>query len=129
MSDDIQELKEEEQASQAIRERRENNSWVMGVVLIALGGLFLLSTILDISFVTNWWAVFILIPALTSLNRAWQSYRSHGRLTRKGRRSLVNGLLILTVALIFLLGLDWGVVWPVFLIIIGVGLLFQFGTS
>ena len=130
MNDEIQELKDDEQANgtdeEAGRKERDNSNWIMGVVLIALGGLFLLGNLLPGSFMTNWWAVFILIPALYSLNRAWQAYRSHGRLTAGGRSSLIGGLLILTVALIFLLGLDWGVVWPIFIIIIGIGLLLQF---
>jgi hypothetical protein len=128
MDDEIDRLKEEEAADLGDAgggERRDNSSWIVGVVLIALGGLFLLGNVLDVSFVTNWWAVFILIPALYNLNRAWQSYRRHGRLTSGGRSSLVGGLLILTVALIFLFNLDWGIVWPVFIIIIGLGILLQ----
>lgn len=132
MNDDIQDLKDEEQATVTEevtgQEKRDNSGWIIGVVLIALGGLFLLSNVLSVSFVTNWWAVFILIPALYSLNRAWRSYGENGRLTASGRSSLVGGLLILTVALIFLLNLDWGVVWPVFVIIIGLGLLLQFAS-
>ena len=122
MSDEIEELKEEEKAKSAGEgndvAQQDKGNWIIGVVLIALGGLFLLSNVLPGTYLTNWWAVFILIPALFNLNRAWQSYRRHGRLTRGGRSSLVGGLLILTVALIFLLGLDWGVFWPVFIIII-----------
>jgi cation transport ATPase len=129
MDEEIQELKDEEkeQAGQPRRrrERSESSNWIVGVVFITLGLLFLLSNVLDVSFVTNWWAVFILIPALYSLNRAWQSYRQHGRLTSRGRSSLVGGLLVLTVALIFLLNLDWGIVWPVFIIIVGLGILLQ----
>jgi hypothetical protein len=133
MDDEIQDLKEEEQAqgapAEGRRKKRDSDNWIVGAVLIILGGLFLLSNVFGVSFVLNWWAVFILIPALYSLNRAWQSYRSDGRLTSRGRSSLVGGLLMLTVALIFLLNLDWGVVWPVFLIIFGLGILLQFATG
>jgi cation transport ATPase len=133
MSEEIQDLKDEEKENAAGNGResrqRDNNSWVVGVVLIALGGLFLLSNFLPGFNLTNWWAVFILIPALFSLNRAWQSYRRNGRLTRGGRSSLIGGLLILTVALIFLLGLNWGVVWPVFIIIAGLGILLQVASG
>jgi hypothetical protein len=131
MSDEIQELKDEEQAhmEEDIRgKKKDGDNWIVGVVLIILGGLFLLANFLPGSFVTNWWAVFILIPALYSFNRAWRSYRRHGRLTPGGRSSLIGGLLILTVALIFLLGLDWGVVWPVFIIIIGLSILLQYSA-
>lgn len=137
MSDEIQDLKDEEKAwseetaevESNRRDKRDGSNWIVGVILIALGGMFLLSNVLPGTFVTNWWAVFILIPALYNLNRAWQSYKNNGRLSSGGRSSLVGGLLILTVALIFLLGLDWGVVWPVFIIIIGVGILLQFSPK
>jgi hypothetical protein len=132
LNDDNQQLKDEEQGqtsrAERRRERRGSSNWIVGLIFIVLGGLFLLGNVFDTSFVTNWWAVFILIPALFSLNQAWQSYRSNGRLTSGGRSSLVGGLLILTVALIFLLNLDWGVVWPVFIIIIGLGILLQVST-
>lgn len=133
MDEEIQELKDEEKAGaaghEADEEKRENSNWIVGAVLIAVGGLFLLNNVLDVSFVTNWWAVFILIPALYNLNRAWQSYRRHGRLTSGGRSALVGGLLILTVAMIFLLNLDWGAIWPVFIIIVGLGILLQVRTG
>ena len=132
MSDDIQELKDEEQSNledeAAEGGKKDSDNWIVGAVLIVLGGLFLLSNFLPGTFVTNWWAVFILIPALYSLNRARRSYSEHGRLTSRGRSSLIGGLLILTVALIFLLGLDWGVVWPVFIIIVGLGILLQYSS-
>jgi len=129
MSDEIEEIKDEEKEKIADqddeKQRRDGGSWAVGLVLVALGVLFLLSNFLPDFNLTNWWAIFILIPALFSLNRAWQSYRRHGRLTRSGRSSLIGGLLILTVALIFLLDLNWGVIWPVFIILAGVGILLQ----
>jgi hypothetical protein len=53
----------------------------------------------------------------------WRIYQSNGRLTSAARGPLIGGLTTLTVALVFLLGLDWGKIWPVFLIIAGVGAL------
>ena len=132
MDDEIQELKDEEMANAAEEGdeegKRDNSGWIIGVVLIALGSIFLLSNFLPGVNLTNWWAVFILIPALYNLNQAMRSYRRNGRLTRGGRSALVGGLLLLVVSLIFLLGLDWGVVWPVFIIIAGLGILLQVGS-
>jgi LiaF transmembrane domain len=129
MSDEIEDIKDEEKAKMTgqdeEKQRRDNGNWVVGLVLVALGLLFLLSNFLPGFSLTNWWAIFILIPALYSLNRAWQSYRRNGRLTKGGRSSLVGGLMILFVALIFLLNLNWGVIWPIFIILAGVGILLQ----
>jgi hypothetical protein len=38
-------------------------------------------------------------------------------------RTLMIGLLLLAVTIIFLLELNWGKVWPVLLVIVGIGLL------
>jgi hypothetical protein len=39
------------------------------------------------------------------------------------RGTLTGGLMLLLVTIIFLFNLDWGKVWPLFLIIIGLGAL------
>ena len=65
---------------EARRQRREGTGgWIVGVILIVLGGLFLLqnSGALRIP-LTSWWALFILIPALGAFERAWRVYRSTG---------------------------------------------------
>jgi hypothetical protein len=135
MDDQIDELKEAEKArlnaaadeaapsSSARRRARRRSgaggSWLPGLVLIALGLFFLLGNLLPFTFLTNWWALFILIPALANLSQAWRRYQADGRLSASARGSLIGGLMIGTVALIFLFGLDWGKVWPVFIIILG----------
>ena len=122
MSEEIHELKEEEK----VRGReRGNDGWILGLVLIGLGLLFLLNNFFDIELVGNWWAVFILIPAVANLNRAWRHYRAAGRWTDSARSALIGGLLIGTVALIFLFDLDWSYFWPVLLIILGGGILLR----
>ncbi len=124
MDEQVSELKEEEKTTSSRRGRsRSSNQWIFGLILILIGLAFLLGNIFPFRFFNNWWAFFILFPAAVSLNRAWQSYREHGRLTSKGRSSLIGGMLIGTVGIIFLFSLNWGVVWPIFIIIIGLGVL------
>mgnify|MGYP001812769204 CR=1 FL=1 len=138
MSDEIDRLKDEEQEKLQNdltvdeEERRPSGSrsrsksgWIGGVVLIIVGGYFLLGNLFGFALVGNWWAAFILIPAVYSLARAYEDYRDNGRLTERGRGSLIGGLLIGTVAFIFLFGLNIGNLWPLFLIIIGVGILLR----
>jgi hypothetical protein len=129
----ISELKEEEKAQ--LDEEVENTAqapvdvdeshagqWILGLVLVGVGLFFLLGNVLPFSFLSNWWALFILIPAGFNLNRAWQIYRREGHMTSKARGSLIGGLLIGAVGIILLFGLDWGKIWPVFIIIIGIGI-------
>ena len=112
----------EEPSSNSQASTNRNPAWMAGVVLIVIGVVFLLQNVSGFRF-DNWWAIFILIPALSSFAMVWRIYQSNGRLTSAARGPLIGGLTTLTVALVFLLGLDWGKIWPVFLIIAGVGAL------
>jgi hypothetical protein len=96
--------------------------WIGGVVLILLGLIFLIQNVSGLR-LEHWWAIFILIPAFGSFAAAWRVYQTHGRLAAAARGPLIGGLVLLLVALIFLFGLDWGRIWPLFLIIAGIGAL------
>lgn len=136
MQADIDELKEDEKGARAPEEaqssaqssgreeRNERHSWIPGIVLIVLGMIFLFDNVFGVE-LYNWWALFILIPALFNLNSAWKQYRRAGRWTSSARSALTGGLLIGTVAVIFLFDLSWGLFWPVLLIILGAGILLR----
>ena len=102
--------------------RAPDTSWVGAVVLIALGLIFLAQNMTGFAW-GNWWALFILIPAGFACARAWQAYQAAGRLTREASGPFVGGLVLTTVALIFLFELSWGLLWPVFLILGGIAVL------
>ena len=119
MREEIAELKETER--QEIQVQRH---WLGGAFLIGLGVLFLLNN-LNIFHLNNWWALIILIPAVINFSIAWESYQQHGRLTRKARGSITGGTILSLLAGKFLLGWSWGVMWPLFLIVIGLSALFN----
>jgi hypothetical protein len=96
--------------------------WIGGAILILMGVVFLLQN-LNIAFLANWWALFILIPAFGAFAAACESYRNNGRLTRGGAGSLAGGTLLAILALAFLLNLNVGLFWPVLLIAGGLVLL------
>jgi hypothetical protein len=107
-------------------ERRTSSnvsSLALGAVLIIIGIIFLLQQAGDFR-LDNWWALFILIPTVGSWATAWRLYRDAGRITRGVRSAFFGGLAPLLVAMIFLFEMDWGKVWPAFLILAGVGALF-----
>ena len=127
MSDDIKQLKDAEQGQPATaatgrRNKDANMSWAFGLVLIAVGALFLLSNFTGFR-LNNWWALFILIPAFGSLGNAWRVYRSRGHMSGEAAGSLVGSLAIFFTAAVFLFGWNWGAVWPFYLIIAGLGAL------
>lgn len=127
MSNDVSDLKEAEKMvhddpAPSVPSRREGNNWVAGVALIVIGGVFLLSNVTDF-YLNNWWALFILIPAFSNFGNAWRSYQSHGRLNRQARGSLTGGMILSLITVAFLFDLDWGLIWPLFLIIGGLSAL------
>ena len=100
-------------------------AWIGGIVLVLIGVIFLLQNLGAIRFGQNWWAWFILLGTVGAWSSAWRIYQNNGRqFTRAVAGPLIGGLFPLVVALVFLFELDWGRIWPVFLIIAGVGALF-----
>ncbi|MFQ5630452.1 MAG: hypothetical protein ACE5I1_16900 [bacterium] len=96
---------------------------IFGLILVLVGVIFMLRNV-EIFELDNWWALFILIPAIASFGNAWSVYKNSGRqMTRQVRSRIVGGLFPLTIALIFLFGLDMGELWPVFIILAGVAVI------
>lgn len=133
MTDNIGEIKESEKEAMRIEVAdekqvdqrdggRSNPAWIPGLVLIGLGIIFLLNNLTGFQ-IDNWWALFILIPAVSALGNALRVYRNTGRLGDDGRGSLIGGLILLLVASTFLFSWNWGFIWPAFLVIGGLGLL------
>ena len=97
----------------------------LGLILILVGVVFLLRNT-NVLYIDNWWALFILIPAFAAFASAWRGYKASGRqVTREVRSKLVGGLFPMAVAIIFLLGLDFGDMWPLFIILAGVAVIFS----
>jgi hypothetical protein len=141
MSDDFSQLKDEEKeklieiekddlnasptyspSSETTSSPSKNNSWVAGVILIAIGIVFLATNLGGFT-LNNWWALFILIPAAFTFGNAYSDYNENGRLTKKGRGDLTGGLIMSLIGCTFLFGWDWGKIWPLFLIIGGISAL------
>jgi O-antigen/teichoic acid export membrane protein len=98
-------------------------SWVLGLILIALGAIFLAQNF-GYPVPRNWWALFILLPAFACFGGAWSMYqRNGGRVTPPVTSAAVTGLFLTALAVIFLLGVDLGKFWPVILIVLGVAAL------
>ena len=96
--------------------------WMGGALLIFVGVALLLEN-MGIPFLANWWALFILIPAFWAYVAAWDTYQDNGHLTRGGASSLIIGIVLTLIALVFLLDIAANLFWPVLLIAGGVALL------
>jgi hypothetical protein len=98
--------------------------FIAAAILIGVGVVFLLQN-LGYAIPGNWWALFLLIPAGFALGSAWKSYREHGRFGPGMAGSLITALVLIALTLVFLFDLDvnWDVIWPAALIVIGLGVL------
>ncbi len=95
---------------------------ITAVVLILIGGGLLASNFLDIPF-DNWWALFLLLPVIVLFYQVWRDYKSNGRLTSRSIGPLIGSLVLSSMLATFLFDVDWGQLWPVFLIFGGIAVL------
>lgn len=96
----------------------------MGLVLVLVGAFLLARSVFDLNVGTwRWWALLILIPVVGSLDDAWRRWRRAGRLDASVRGPLVSSAMLLLLTAIFFFGLSWSATWPLFLVIIGLGML------
>lgn len=102
------------------RRRSSGRLWGGLGLLLAGAGLLLSAGQLQAD---NWWAVFILLPALAGLGGAALAlHASAGRFNWWARLNLSSGLVVLAVALIFLFHVDWSIGWTLMLIVSGLAL-------
>jgi hypothetical protein len=105
------------------RAYRGDRGWVIGLALIAVGAILLAQQLIGLRLV-NWWALFLLIPAFGAFESAVRRYQERGTaFSGSVTGSFVTGLSLLAVTVIFLFGLDWSTIWPIFIILAGIGAL------
>lgn len=98
--------------------------WLAGLILIGIGGLYLLNEFDVLPELTNWWALLLLLPAVGILSAALGTFRHNGgRWTPAVVMPLLGSVLLAGLAAAFLFGFDYGWLWPLFLIAGGLMLL------
>lgn len=106
------------------KERKfETGNMAVGVALILIGILFLLDTfgLVNIN-LTNWWAVFILIPGINMTVNGWRRYQENQYLG--SRNTAFWGLMLIILAFTLFLNIAWSFVFPLALVGVGIYLLF-----
>jgi hypothetical protein len=101
------------------------SGWVGGAAMIVVGIYLLLHNLhLTVFYLENWWALFILIPAVGAFSKAWSAYHdAGGRLTPQASSALFSGIIITMVAAMFLFDLSWALFGPVLLMLGGLSVL------
>ncbi len=108
------------------RERRSgrHSGWFWGVLLFVVGLILLLQQ-MNIAIFTNWWALFILIPAFWCFAAAGEASQAAHRFNRRAAFNMVGGILLTLVALAFLFNFYplASYFWPALLLLGGLALL------
>jgi hypothetical protein len=109
----------------ALGDPSRGSTRVAGLIMILLGVAFLLRTTGNFNFpLDHWWALFILIPAVGAFDTAIRMYRnSDNQLTAPAAGSLLVGLVLTFVTVLFLFNLSWSLFGPIILILAGIGIL------
>ena len=95
------------------------------ILLIGLGVVFLLVQAGAFDLTGNWWAIFIFFPAAMMLYNAYVEYQREGVVSDEVRKNIGGGVFVGTVAIVAATG-EWGKLWPLLLIVLGVLMLFGF---
>ena len=103
------------------------STWVAGLILILLGGAFLMQNVGMYKFpISNWWALFILIPAIGAFERALHFYReANNHVTSQVSGSALSGIVLTLVTFGFLFNIGWTYFGPALIILVGLGILFN----
>ncbi|MCP4425251.1 MAG: hypothetical protein GY803_12215 [Chloroflexi bacterium] len=94
-----------------------------GAALLFIGLLFAAINLGGIGRLENWWGLFILLPAVLFLGLGWNARSGDGRFPFLARVSFGSGLIVFTVAAMFLLDLNWGRWWPLMITVPGMSLI------
>ena len=104
-------------------EYRSGRGWIWGVVLVLIGALVLLQNF-HLLTLNNWWALFILIPAIGALVGAWRAIKvSGGKFTRAARGELTVGIVLILITAFFLFNLNWSIWGPILIVLAGVAII------
>jgi hypothetical protein len=115
-------LEARQERREARRAARSGGGWLVGGMLI-LVGLILFGQNLGILAFENWWALFILIPAVAGFATAARMVEvAEGHFTRGARTQVIIGLVLTAVTAALLFELDWTLAGPGLLILSGIAL-------
>jgi len=92
------------------------------IVLIVIGVVFLLGNF-GFHLPSHWWAVLVLIPAVSLLVAAIRFYRVDHTFSGRAMGPAIGGVVLLAMALAIFFGLNWGLFWPIVLIAAGLAII------
>ena len=101
------------------KKHKEGGGAFFPILLIMIGVILLIQNLGFGLNNFNWWALFLFLPVAGGLSSAWSDFRKSGRLDAKARSGIGGAIVIGSVAVLLLVGADWGRWWPLMLIAAG----------
>lgn len=112
-----------------LRRHSPLSGWIGGATLIIVGLAFLARNVLGWGLSHHWWAIFLLIPAISALATAWHLHQSDQPDQRRAAFGpLLGGSFMLIIAAAFFFDVSLQLVWPLFLIVIGLSIILKRGS-
>lgn len=108
--------------------RRQRLGWVgpgIGGIVLVIMGFVLLAQNFGAQLPDNWWAAFLLIPAVGAFVAVSRLYQEHGHLNAEALVALIGGIVLTLLATSLYFDFGWGLIWPAILIAIGAGILIR----
>lgn len=118
---------------------------MIGLILVALGGVFLLGQTDRLDYGSNWWIIFIFIPGVVFLWAAFTTYQHVHHINSLNALQAFVGVVAIVLSLIFIVDPHWSFtrnwnlnrtfpflkdivwdrIWPWFLVLPGIGILYR----
>jgi surface polysaccharide O-acyltransferase-like enzyme len=94
------------------------------LILIVLGVLLLLEAF-GVMLPSRWWALLLLVPAVIAVFAAWRIYRRDGTVALASAAPFAGAvvLALLTLAILLDIAINWNVIGPIALILVGADML------
>jgi surface polysaccharide O-acyltransferase-like enzyme len=94
------------------------------LILIVIGVLLLLQAF-GMTLPNRWWALLFLVPGAVALFAGWSVYQREGRVTIGSAAPFAGAvaLVLLTLAILADIAVNWNVIGPLALIAVGTGML------
>jgi MFS family permease len=102
-----------------VKKQKDRDRAFFPILLILIGIILLIQNLGFGLEHFNWWALFIFLPVAGALSGAWSDFRKSGKVNGKVASGIGSALVIGTVAVLLLVGANWGHWWPVILIAAG----------
>jgi hypothetical protein len=94
------------------------------LILIVIGVLLLLQ-VFGVTLPNRWWALLFLVPAAAALFAGWRIYTREGTVTWGSAAPFAGAiaLVVITLAVLADIAVNWNVIGPLALIAVGAGML------